>query len=136
MKKKKKSAYFEEEFNPTQHYQQLELLPLTEIECLGYAVKEYKASADKVRRGVYAKTTDLAKKVQELTCLVESLQHQIIVMNQWILTRIGAVTTAPYQPAEFREIAFLHTTKMNVTYAGKSNPSHVQEIMDILDLSA
>ncbi len=128
--------YFEEEFKPPEHYFQLELIPLTDIECLSFAVKEYKQSSDKVRRGVYAKVTDLAKKVTELTCQVESLQHQIIVMNQWMITQLGLAGNALSMQGQSLVPEFQHITNLNVTSAEKSSQSQDQETMDGQSLSA
>ncbi len=133
---KKNKMYFEEEFKPPEQYFQLELIPLTDIECLGFAVKEYKQSADKVRRGVYAKVTDLAKKVTELTCQVESLQHQIVVMNQWMITQLGLAGNALSMQGQPLTTEFQHITNLNVTSAEKSSPSQDLEIMDGQSLSA
>ncbi len=116
-------------------YIQLELIPLTEIEKLYKEFTEVKESSDKVRRGVFAKTTDLAKKVTELTCQIENLQNQLTTLYRWIIQH-GVVTPAPSMQAESQETVSLHITRVNVAFAGKLYPLHALEITDIQSLSA
>jgi hypothetical protein len=118
------------------NYLQLDLIPPTEIEKLYKEFTEVKESSDKVRRGVFAKHTALSKKVDELTCQIESLQKQLIVMSEYMITRLGVVENAPLQPEESQEITFLRITSINVAYADKRHPSHTREITNIQNLSA
>ena len=119
-----------------QDYIQLELIPLTEVEKLYKEFSEVKESTDKVRRGVFAKVTDLAKKVTDLTCQLESLQHQLIVMNQWMITQLGLAGNVPLQPGEHQEIEFQHITNLNVTSVERSQQLQGLEISDGQSLSA
>lgn len=116
-------------------YIQLELIPLTELEKIYKEFTEVKESSDKVRRGIFAKNTDLAKKVDVLTCEIESLKAQLITMNEWIISRLGSVEIAE-KNMELQETTSLHITKINVMFAEKLHPLHTQEIMDIQSFSA
>lgn len=113
-------------------YIQLDLIPLTEIEKLYKEFSEVKNSADKVRRGIFAKQTDLAKKVEDLTCQLETLQSQMIKMHEWIMKKLGLLENVHF-PADgsLSETTSLHITKINAAYAEKLHPSHISEIMDI-----
>jgi len=113
------------------NYLQLDLIPPTEIEKLYKEFIEVKESSDKVRRGVFAKHTALSKKVDDLTCQIESLQNQLIVMNEFILTRLGCIET---KTDYCDEITCLNVTKLDVSYADKRHKS--METMDVLTLSA
>jgi hypothetical protein len=116
---------------------QLELIPLTEVEQLRKDFNEVKESSDKVRRGIFAKNTDLAKKVDTLTCQIESLQKQLITMSDWMLTRIGYVSTVHSQPdGNLGDTMSLRITPVNVEHAGKLHRLHIQEISATLILSA
>jgi len=113
------------------NYLQLDLIAPTEIEKLYKEFTEVKESSDKVRRGVFAKHTALSKKVDALTCQIENLQHQLIVMNEFILTRLGCIET---KMDYCDEITCLNVTKLNVSYADKRHKS--MDTMDVLTLSA
>lgn len=117
-------------------YIQLDLIPPTELEKLYAEFKEVKESSDKVRRGIFAKNTDLAKKVDMLTCEIESLKAQLVTMNEWILTRFGAVESVQSNTVEIQETTSLHITNLNVTFAEKLHRSLGHEITDIQSLSA
>lgn len=120
-----------------QEYIQLDLIPPTEIEKLYTEFKDVKDSSDKVRRGVFAKHTELSKKVQELTCEVENLQKQLITLSEWIITQLGHVDNVlKKQDGSHGETISLHVTSLNVEHVRKLHPSQVQEITDILILSA
>jgi hypothetical protein len=118
------------------NYIQLDLIPPTEVEKLYKEFTDVKESSDKVRRGVFAKTTGLAKKVQELECQIESLQQQLFTLNSLLIIQLGLVTNVQSNTVESQETTSLHTTSVNVMFAEKLHPSHVQEVMDILILSA
>lgn len=123
--------------NVRPEYIQLELIPLTETEKLYKEFKEVKESSDKVRRGIFAKNTELAKKVTELTCQIESLKNQIMVMAQWMITQHGFAYPAESNTVlELYETTQLHVTQVNVAFAEKLHRSHTLEIMDIQILSA
>ena len=116
---------------------QLELIPLTEIEQLRRDFTDVKESSDKVRRGIFAKNTDLAKKVDALTCQVQNLQRQLLTMNDWVLTRLGYVPTAHSHPdGNLGDTMSLHITSANVEHASKLHRLHTQEISATLSLSA
>jgi len=117
-------------------YIQLDLIPPTEAEKLYAEFKEVKESSDKVRRGVFAKQTDLSKRVEDLTCKLENLQKQLVVLSEWTITRLGSVTPAPQKPVENLGMMCLPTTSLNVMFADKLHPLHLQEAMDGLFLSA
>lgn len=117
------------------NYIQLDLIPPTEIEKLYKEFTEVKESSDKVRRGVFAKHTELSKKVQELTCQIESLQNQMNMMANWIIQH-GHVQTVQLPQEESHETVCLHITKANVAFAEKLHPLHIPEFSDILILSA
>lgn len=117
-------------------YIQLDLIPPTELEKLYAEFKEVKESSDKVRRGVFAKATDLAKKVDVLTCEIDSLKAQLVTMTSWILTQLGAVESVQYLTEESQETTSLHITMESVKFADKLHRSHGQEITDIQNLIA
>lgn len=117
-------------------YIQLDLIPPTELEKMYAEFLEVKTSSDKVRRGIFAKHTELSKKCQELTCQVESLQAQLVTLSSWVLSRLGSAVNVQCKPEEHQETVFLPTTKINVTYANKLYQSRDQETTDALILSA
>lgn len=120
-------------------YIQLDLIPPTELEKLYAEFKEVKESADKVRRGIFAKNTDLAKKVQDLTCEIESLQKQIITLSEWMITQIGRVSTVPSIQGTDHNLTRVRCPLGIMEYAEyveENNPSHTQEVLDSQILSA
>jgi hypothetical protein len=117
-------------------YLQLDLIPPTELEKLYAEFREVKDSSDKVRRGIFAKHTDLSKKVQELTCQIENLQSQLIILNEWILTRLGSVINAQLKPEVIPEEMSSRSMSSNVEFVKKSRRSRRREITDGLFLSA
>jgi len=118
-------------------YIQLDLIPPTQAEKLYKEFINVKESTDKVRKGVFAKHTELSKKVQDLTCQIESLQKQMIVMSEWIIRQLGLVDHAQKaQDGSLGETTSLRITSINAAYAEKLHPSHISEISDMNILSA
>lgn len=110
------------------NYLQLDLIPTTEMEKLYKEFTDVKESADKVRRGVFAKHTVLAKKVEELTAQIDSLQKQLIVLSEFVITRVGSLDKIK-DVQENQEITCLNITNININYAHQRHPSHDLEIV-------
>ncbi len=110
------------------NYLQLDLIPLTEIEKLYKEFTDVKESADKVRRGVFAKHTVLSKKVEDLTAQIDSLQKQLIVLSEFVITRVGSLDKINKEVKEAEEITCLNITNINVNYAHQKHRSHGFEI--------
>lgn len=95
---------------------------------------DVKTSADKVRRGVFAKQTDLAKKVDELTLQVSTLEEQIRIMKEWIDKCFIAVENS--QKKEDRDkqqdqnAEFTLVNSHPALSAKKIQKLHISEIMD------
>jgi hypothetical protein len=117
-------------------YVQLDLIPPTEVEKLYKEFNEVKDSSDKVRRGIFSKHTELSKKIEELTCQIESLKHQLVVVTEWTITQIGGVSNVQNkQDGSLQETISLHVTPINAAYADKTSRLHMQETLDILSLT-
>jgi hypothetical protein len=73
---------------PTVAQLQLTFFPPTETEMLSQHVKELKESADKVRKGVFARHTKLAKMIDELTCRIDRMEQNIQSLGTLVTSAI------------------------------------------------
>jgi hypothetical protein len=76
VKRRKKLMAVETEIPPVSQLQ-LTFFPPTETEVLMHRVNEIKESSDKVRKGVFARHTKLAKLIDELTCRIDQMEKNI-----------------------------------------------------------
>lgn len=58
-------------------YLQLELIAPTEIEVLAKNVQEIKESSDKVRKGMFKRHGELAKKIEAVECQLEQIEKKL-----------------------------------------------------------
>ena len=65
---------------------QLTFFPPTETEILSRHVDELKESANKVRKGVFARHTKLAKQIDELSCQINEIKHSIKVLESLVMS--------------------------------------------------
>lgn len=77
MKKKKNTNKATKMNKENVEYLQLELIAPTEIEVLAKNVQEIKESSDKVRKGMFKRHGELAKKIEAVECQLEQIEKKL-----------------------------------------------------------
>ncbi len=58
-------------------YLQMDLIPPNEVEILAKNVEEIKDSCDKVRKGMFKRHSELAKKIEAIECQLQNLEMRL-----------------------------------------------------------
>lgn len=142
MKKSRKKKE-NEEINLAETWNQLELVPLTPFETLQKNVCEYKESSDKVRRGIYAKHTALAKRITDLETQMQEMKHQLEVLTGFIDQKQKDKTKTSCESKENHHpnLVLIHTMKDDASFKKSEEEmeemkvrDQIQEIMESIGI--
>ncbi len=106
----------------------IDFFPPTEMEILHHHFKEVRDSADKVRRGIFSRHTKLAKSIEEITCKMESIQEQLLVLGNYVTSVMTALQSADLKAGK---AVYQHTIPQRAPSVKRRKASPRREIINL-----